>query len=218
MLFLSYILSDSTPSYGNRNQFTRIQKSNISKGDVANDSEILTNVHMGTHIDMPYHFYEKGQTIEEYDASFWFFKSVLIVEIEPRNYVIEEELINKLENIEDQSYEILIVKTGACYSRDHDTYMLKNYGFSDKVAQYIRTKFNKVRVMGFDTISVSSFTNRARGRESHKSFLDPSQPILLLEDMDLKEVNENTQFQELIISPLRVSYCDGLPTTVFAKV
>ena len=81
MIFLSYILDEQTPTYGDRNKFEQIKKSDISNGDVANDTTISTTVHIGTHIDMPYHFYEGGQTIEDYDANFWIFKNPLIIEI-----------------------------------------------------------------------------------------------------------------------------------------
>lgn len=40
------------PTYGNRNKFITTKKSDISKGDVANDTTIQTTVHIGTHIDI----------------------------------------------------------------------------------------------------------------------------------------------------------------------
>ena len=73
VIFLSHILDENTPSYGNRNKFLIEKKSDIQKGDVANDSFIKTTVHIGTHIDMPYHFFENGQTIEDFPADFWLF-------------------------------------------------------------------------------------------------------------------------------------------------
>jgi len=73
-------------------------------------------------------------------------------------------------------------------------------------------------VIGFDSISVSSFANRMLGREAHKAFLNPEKPILLLEDMDLREVNKNTNFKEIIVAPMRIAKCDGLPCTIFAKI
>ena len=70
-LYLSYLLDKNTPTYGNRNQFICEKKSDIAKGDVANDSSINTTVHIGTHIDMPYHFFENGQTIAYFDINYF---------------------------------------------------------------------------------------------------------------------------------------------------
>jgi len=215
MTYLSYILDKDTPTYGNRNKFEIERKSDISKGDVANDSSISTTVHIGTHIDMPYHFYEEGQTIEDFNADFWIFKKTLFLEIEPNSHILKDEVIEKLESIKDIGYEILVIKTGICHRRDSQEFWAENYGFHPDIADYLRENFSKIRVIGFDSISVSSLTDRMLGREAHKRFLDPINPILLLEDMDLRELNKSSTIIELIISPLRISKCDGLPCTVF---
>lgn len=215
MIFLSHILDSNTPTYGDRNRFEQIKKSDISKGDVANDTSISTTVHIGTHIDMPYHFFEEGQTIESYDADFWSFKKIITLTIEPLDIIIYDELIKLLNDIEDIGYELLIVKTGICHRRDDEEFWRENYGFDPKVADYLRENFPKIRVIGFDSISVSSFSNRMLGREAHRAFLDPKSPILLLEDMDLRDIDKNSKLKELIISPLRIAHCDGLPCTVF---
>ena len=215
MIYLSYILDKDTPTYGNRNRFDIEKKSDISKDDVANDSSISTTVHIGTHIDMPYHFYENGQTIKDFDASFWFFKNVLFLEIQPQAYIIKDELIEKLKLIEDNRYEILIVKTGICYKRGSEEFWAQNYGFHPDIYDLLVTKFPKIRVIGFDSISVSSLTDRMLGRESHLRFLNPKKPILLLEDMDLSNLDETKSIKEVIVSPLRIADCDGLPCTVF---
>ena len=214
MQFLSYILDYNTPTYGNLSQFNKIKKSSILKGDVANDSFIETTVHIGTHIDMPYHFYENGQTIENFDDNFWIFKHCLIVELKPMNIIIKDELIKKLNNFKSDNIELIIVKTYICNNRNEEKFWKSNYGFHPNIYDYLVENFPNVRVFGFDSISVSSFTDRLLGREAHKKFLNPVKPILLLEDMDLRNINENVVFKKIIIAPLRIAKCDGLPCTV----
>lgn len=218
VIFLSHILDENTPSYGNRNKFLIEKKSDIQKGDVANDSFISTTVHIGTHIDMPYHFYEDGQTIENFDADFWIFNKVLFVEIEPKNLVVKDELINVLENIQDIGYEILIVKTGICNQRNKEIFWKENFGFAPEIYNYLTEKFQAVRIFGFDSISVSSITDRILGRESHKRFLNTKKPILLLEDMELRQIDKDVVFEKLIVAPLRIKKCDGLPCTVIGFI
>ena len=215
MIFLSYILDEQTPTYGNRNKFEQIKKSDISNGDIANDTTISTTVHIGTHIDMPYHFYEDGQTIEDYDASFWRFKKPLILEIKQDNLIINEQLVEKLKTIKNHAYDILIVKTGICNIRDEENFWKENYGFHKDIYDFLIDEFPDIRVVGFDSISVSSLTDRIVGREAHRKFLNPKKPILLLEDMDLQNIDENTKFKEIIVSPFRIAQCDGLPCTIF---
>jgi arylformamidase len=217
MIFLSYSLNPQTPSYGNLNAF-KIEKLNaIALGGTANDSIITTVVHMGTHLDVPYHFYENGQTIESYDADFFTFTKILFLDIKPINFVIKEELLEKLRTVQDIGYEILIVKTGSCNFREDEKYWSENYGFHPDIYDILVEQFDNIRVFGFDTLSVSSFQNRELGREAHKRFLNPDKPILLLEDMDLREVKSN-HFSSLVVAPLRIEQCDGLPCTVMAEL
>ncbi len=218
-IYLSHILDANTPTYGNRNQFVYEKKSDISKGDVANDSTINTTVHIGIHIDMPYHFFEEGQTIENFGIEYFSSEHILYIDFIPDDFIIKSDLINILDHITDKSiYEFLIIKTGICHRRDEDVFGLENFGFDPSIANYLRDNFPNIRIIGFDSISVSSFQNRMLGREAHRAFLDPEQPLLILEDMDLQELNKDSQIITMDIVPLRIAKCDGLPCTVLAKV
>jgi kynurenine formamidase len=215
MIFLSYLLDQKTPSYGDRNTFEITKKSDMLNGDIANDSFISTTVHIGTHIDMPYHFYNDGQTIEDFDADFWIFNKPLLISIEPQSLLIKNELIERLDTLADEGFDLLIVRTGICDIRDEQRYWSENYGFHPDIYDYIVRKFPSVRVFGFDSISVSGITDRLAGREAHKRFLNPKKPILLLEDMDLRDFDKISAIKKIIVAPLRISQCDGLPCTIF---
>lgn len=218
-LYLSYTLDKNTPTYGNRNKFVCEKKSDISKGDVANDSSIETTVHIGTHIDMPYHFFEHGQTIEDFDIDYFSSSNILYIDMIPENIIIKEDLIKLLDEVEDKVlYEFLIIKTGICNKRNEEVFWKSNYGFDPSLADYIREEFPNIRIIGFDSISVSSFEDRMLGREAHRAFLDPQKPLLILEDMDLRELNKHSKIEKMDIVPLRIAKCDGLPCTILAEV
>ena len=58
MILLSHILNSDTPSYGNRDRFIIEEPSQISEGASANSSKwTFSTNHLGTHIDMPKHFF-----------------------------------------------------------------------------------------------------------------------------------------------------------------
>jgi len=81
-LLLSHIISNETPSYGDRDRFYIEQTSKISDGASANSSKwIFTSNHLGTHIDVPKHFFDNGMTITDYPANFWFCNQVQLVDI-----------------------------------------------------------------------------------------------------------------------------------------
>lgn len=215
-IWLSHIIDNSTPLYGGRTESFKLHRtSSIDDGKIANDTRIESTVHIGTHIDMPYHFHRNGQTIEDYELNFWFFNKPLIIEFQPYNCIIENDLISILENIKDVGYDILIVKTGLCHHRNEKRFWEYNYGFSPGIYDYLVQKFPFVRVLGFDSISISSWQDRELGKMSHKVFLNPKSPILILEDMDLRNISKASKLTEIVVMPLRIAQCDGLPCSVY---
>ena len=113
---------------------------------------------------------------------------------------------------------MIIVKTGICHKRETEDFWKNNYGFDPSIAHYIRKNFPNVRVFGFDSISVSSFQERLKGREAHKAFLNPKRPILLIEDMDLTVLSKKSEIKKITVAPMRISKCDGLPCAVMGEI
>lgn len=218
-IYLSHPIEGDTPTYGNRNKVVIEKSSSISRGDAANETHIATTLHIGTHIDFPSHFYEDGQTIKNYPASFWIFSHPLVVEIEPKSLVIEQELFDVLDTVNPaQAYDILLIRTGFGKYRTTKRYWEANPGFAPSVYDYIRKKLPEIRIMGFDTISVSSFQHRDIGREAHRRFLNPAEPVLLLEDMDLSSITTGNTLLQVIVTPLQISNSDGAPCMVIGKL
>lgn len=219
IIFLSHLLDLDTPSFGNRNPFTITKKKSLCCGNNSNDSYLQMTAHLGTHIDMPFHFYENGQTIEDYQNNFWYFNSPIIVEINNYEKIIYQELIIALEQFETkklQSTDILIVKTGFGAHRQSSLYWQNNPGFSPELYGYLKMHMPALRVVGFDSISLTCFQHRDVGRMAHRTFLNPEAPILLIEDMRLDEISGSYTPDYIIVSPLRIRKCDGLPCTILA--
>lgn len=214
-IWLSYPLYENTPSYGDKEKMKIIKTSSIANGDVANHTKIIMSCHLGTHIDTPYHFFDDGQTIEDFPAEFWVFEKIGFLEISPKGLIVKDEILDRLDEI-DFNIEILLIKTGACYFRHEKRYMIENYGFHPDLADCFRNRFKKLRVFGFDSISVSSFTNRKIGREAHRKFLEPKNPILLLEDINLQNINNKTKIDKIYLGILMVLKSDGLLCSVLA--
>ena len=78
-IFLSYVLDENTPTYGDRDKFTITPKSQIVDGVGANTSTwSFSNNHMGTHMDTPYHFIESGKRTIDYSAEDFCFDNILL--------------------------------------------------------------------------------------------------------------------------------------------
>ncbi len=215
-MLLSHLLNSDTPSYGNRDRLTIEQPSKISEGSSANSSKWLFSTnHLGTHIDMPNHFFEDGQTISDYPAHFWFCNNVQLIDIP----VTEAELImkNKLEGKINSKTNLLLIRTGYENYRGSDKYWNDNPGISDEVGFWIREKFPNIKMIGFDFLSLTSWKFRDEGKMAHSAFLNPEgkgNPICIIEDMSMLHLVE--PIQQVIIAPLMVEKTNGSPVTVFA--
>lgn len=189
----------------------------MDDGDSCNTSKWTLANHMGTHIDFPGHSINDGQNLNDYPADFFIFEHVQVIFVnpEPAQIISPQEL--HLNNIPPKT-ELLLIKTGYGACRNEPVYWQQNPGFSPELATHLRERFPSLRIMGFDSISLSSFAHREIGKRAHKEFLASPQPILPLEDMDLGCVSEAAVFEQVIVAPLRVAGADGTPCTVFAKM
>lgn len=215
MINLSHYLNSQTPAYGGaKNDLEITPASSICCGDSSNSLRISFKNHIGTHIDLPKHFYEAGKVLNDYSASFWEFSSPQLLELP-----CKEGQIITVGDLKNEIYyqtDFLIVRTGFENFRKDDTYWARNPGFDRDVGHYLRENFPKLRSIGFDFISLTSYENRPLGREAHKAFLSEYkklQPILIVEDMKLSAITGD--LKKLIIAPLMIDQADGVPVTVF---
>jgi len=206
-IFLSYFLDSDTPLYGGlKGSFQICNERSIAKGDTSNNLSFTFPAHTGTHIDFPFHFSNCGKKSHDYPASFWLFKKIGFLDC----------TINEVEsNIEflQEDIEILILKTGFGANRNSEIYWSNQPVIPAHFATTFKKRFSKLKIFGFDLISLTSKLDREEGRKAHVNFL-VNNDILVLEDMNL--INLNCTPNMIIVSPLQVHSADGTPCTVIA--
>lgn len=211
--YLSYYLDDKTPIYGGDSGINIIKLNDISKGDTANTKRISLHNHSGTHIDFPNHFLQDGKFSSDYSADFWIFNNPYVIKISP----VEDEIIllNKslISTIPKQT-DFLILNTGFYKFRGSKKFWNNNPGISPNLAKLLKIQCPDLRVLGMDTISLTSYQNRTLGRESHRKFLGENN-ILLVEDMNLE--NLKSQPTKLMCFPILIKEVDGCPVTIIAE-
>ena len=211
--YLSYFLDDKTPIYGGDSGIDVIKLNDISKGDTANTKRISFHNHSGTHIDFPNHFLENGKFSSDYEANFWIFNNPYVVKISPDEdeiILLEKSLIETI----PKETDFLILDTGFYKHRGSKKFWNNNPGISPNLAKLLKLRCPNIRVLGMDTISLTSYQNRILGRESHRKFLGEND-ILLVEDMNLK--NLNSQPVKLMCFPILIKEVDGCPVTIIAE-
>jgi arylformamidase len=211
-IYLSYFLDENTPLYGGERGIQMIPDRAIIKGDTANTKRVTLHNHSGTHIDFPSHFFEDGKVTQDYNASFWIFNDVYLLD----KQAAPDELISlndyELSAIPVRT-ELILFKTGFSAFRTEDKYWTNNPGISPEVAGQLRKQCPSIRAIGMDFISLTSFQNREIGRSAHREFLGKT-PILLIEDMDLRQLYESPT--QVIGLPLLLNNADGAPIAIIA--
>lgn len=213
---LSHVLKQDTPSYGNRDKVIIRVNSCIRGGETANSScLVLSNNHIGTHIDVPRHFSDNGKKTTDYPIGDYVFEKVQVINVPCDG----PKLIDgpDLEGLQ-ADIDLLLIRTDYETKRGEDEYWNNNPGLSPNLADYLRKQCPNLRCVGFDFISVTSWQHRAEGRLAHKAFLAPddgSREIWAIEDMSLAKAPQ--QIKKVVVAPLLVEDGNGTAVTVIAE-
>jgi kynurenine formamidase len=211
--FLSYTIDETTPAYGGGKGYVKRHIKDISNGDSCNTIEFTMPNHLGTHIDFPKHFSVAGKTLNDYEADFWIFKKAKVIDIVPSEDLLINEKRLHLDSLE-KDIELLFLRSGFESLRNSDTYFMKNPGLHSSLAKVFRERFPRLKAVGMDFISISSFKHRDEGRLAHKVFLLDAD-ILLIEDVKLSVMASNKVYQ-VVGLPLMLAEADGVPITLIA--
>ena len=215
-VLLSHVLRQDTPSYGNRDKVIIRVNSCIRGGETANSScLVLSNNHIGTHIDVPRHFSDSGKKTIDYPIGDYVFEKCQLIDLPcDRPKLIGADDLKGLR----KDIELLLIRTGYETKRGEDEYWNNNPGLSPELADYLRKQCPSLRCVGFDFISVTSWQHRAEGKLAHKAFLAPEngdREIWAIEDMSL--ANAPKKIEKVIVAPLLVEDGNGTAVTVIAE-
>ena len=194
-------------------------RSRIAQGKSSNTSYIELFAHTGTHIDMPWHFNEKGWKILDFDIGDFVFGNVILVDIPKGAY--EPVLWDELTPFEPQLHEAdaLLIRTGFGEQRvkNPDVYVKGTPGLSLDAANKL-ADFDNLSCIGVDFISIENVDQaRKIGYPIHHALLDRPQPLILLEDANLSVLGKS-RINRIFLFPLRIEGLEASPVTAVAEI
>ncbi len=207
---LSHSISTTTPLYGGTTPSITTHRC-MDAGDSSNSLMLTMPNHTSTHVDVPFHFVATGKKITDYSAKDWLFKHALLVSCTAGegSLVTIEDL--DLSGLKKSDYEAILIKTGFERYRGEEKYWASSPGLAPGLYDALKARFPRLRAVGMDFISTSSYLHREAGRVTHREFLGGG--VLLIEDMKLGHIKNSPD--SLIVSPLLIENGDGAPVTVF---
>lgn len=212
-ILLSYPMAEDTPAYGGGVGVTIKQSTAIARGDTANTVEVTLPNHIGTHVDVPAHFFDGAPTLTDFEPESWVFRRPVLRDVEAGSTGLLEP-----DGLEDlpEDVDLLILRSGHGRTRGTEAYWSGGPGLSAALGTWLREFRPTVTAVGMDMISVTSRLHREAGRAAHRAFLDPEaagRPIRLIEDMCLGGVPGDLGW--VLVSPFMLASADGAPVTVW---
>jgi len=168
-----------------------------------NSFRLQTGMHVGTHIDAPFHMTENGQKLSKIPVEHFFGKGKII---DARN--VNSIGAEFLQNIEIEQGDILFVHTGHDRNYKTDTYYTKFPVITKEFAEAVIKK--GIKIIGFDSPSPDDAPY-----DLHKLFFQNN--ILIIENLTGLEQLINIADFEIIAMPAKFESA-GAPVRVVARL
>ena len=149
--------------------------SRIAAGDKCNMTAISMGLHTGTHVDAPFHFLEKGRTIDTVPLEDLVGPARVIAIKDTKQITVEELKQHRI-----KKNEVLLFKTGNSMWMQRARLFRKKFVYiPEETACYLAGK--KVKTIGVDYLSVGGY--KKDGRKVHQHLLTAG--IWLIEGLNL---------------------------------
>jgi kynurenine formamidase len=191
----------------------------MERGDPSSSSLVTVNTHAGTHLDAPRHFCPGGASTEEACGDQLVLEPAVCLAI-PRygdQRIGAADLAGSVRSLAGARAILIRTEGDPARARDPGRYRAGYPWIDPSVPPFLREECPSLRLLGVDTLSVSSPLHREEGRACHRAFLCGTPPILLLEDLDLTSPLLPGREWRLRVIPWILAPLDGVPVTAFLE-
>jgi arylformamidase len=171
----------------------------IDDGDSINVSRISCSMHLGTHVEAPYHKTDNGAKLDEFPLE-TFMGSAYVIDLTAVEKCIT---LNDINNVDLKGSSICLIKTRSSRLLDMPSFDTDFIFMDEKSAMYLTDK--NIKAVGIDSLGIDPVDNETP--HIHNIFLNAN--ILIYEGLDLRDVKEGRYY--FIGLPLRVQNAEASP-------
>jgi arylformamidase len=181
-------------------QLYRISK--MEEGAHANVSQMNMGVHVGTHVDAPYHFLGNGAATVESLSLNLLTGRAYVLQIPHSEGLITAATLVKAE-IPPRTRRLLFKTRNSTYWASGERQFQTGFvGLSPDAAEYVVNK--GIKLVGIDYLSIAPYK---QGAPTHKALLEAG--VVVIEGLDLSAVRPGRY--SLYCLPLKLAGSDGAP-------
>jgi len=198
---ISLTISPSLPTWPGDPGLELVQFEGMDAGAHVNVTRISSSVHIGTHVDAPYHFIKDGSTVETLPLE------VLTgpcYGVQPTDGVdaITAEVLDRTEISTDMKRVLFGTSDSHFWARGETKFQEEFVAITEDGADWLVAR--GVKLVGVDYLSVSPFND---SEPTHKSLLQAG--VVIVEGLNLSNVMRG--FYDLYCLPLKIAGSDGAP-------
>ncbi len=210
---ITHELFTKMPVYPGLPEFTMSKYGSIERGG-ANSTLVNILTHHGTHMDAPYHIFNSGKFIEDFNINYVITKCLILnlTYKKPDEEITVKDVV-KFENL-IKDFDSIIFDTGWSSGRNNlETYNKNWIGISINLSELL-SKYN-FKLIGIDGLSIAPpphITKLPDIVSIHKNIL--KNDTFIIEELNLTNINFNGSDYvtgKLIATPLKLLKSDGSP-------
>lgn len=201
MIDISLPLHPRLPTWPDGTGFSLRWTKRIDRGDRVNNSHVSFDVHFGTHVDVPYHYFDTdGRTVDQVPVDS-FIGPCTVIDLPGVKEVTMTELSKAAVDLDT---ERLLIRTdnSRIWSDDISEFKPDYTAVSTDAARWITRQ--GLRLVGIDYLSIG---NMESGRDVHRILLEAG--VVVLEGIDLSLAPPGRY--ELLCLPLNIVGAEGAP-------
>lgn len=205
LLDISVQLNGVLPVWPDSTGYSLSTVQSIAGGDPVNVSHLACDVHSGTHIDAPAHFFADGATVDQIPLDFLIGPAVVIEHCASRHVTAAD-----LEKADIASgTRRLLIKTGNSALWRESAFCADYLALTADAAEWIVR--NGIKLVGIDYLSIEPF-GECLG--THRILLGAG--VIVLEGLDLHVAKPG--MYELICLPLNLAGAEGAPVRAVLRL
>jgi arylformamidase len=173
----------------------------MDKGAHNNVSRMSAGVHLGTHVDAPYHFLNDGRTVEQLSLEV-LTGPCYVVQLPDGIEAITSDVLERTEITSEMKRVLFGTRNSHLWARGEPEFQTDFVAITEDGAEWLVER--GVQLVGVDYLSVAPYGDSV---PTHTVLLEAG--VVVVEGLNLANVMRG--FYDLYCLPLKIAGCDGAP-------